>query len=75
MARVREAYLDSGLTYTQIGQRMGYKKPVVAKVMAFQFVNHCRHPSAHKLAKFALAVGVPLQILMAHVRKQSALTT
>lgn len=75
MARVREAYLDSGLSYTEIGLRMGYRDRVVAKAKAFQFVNLCRHPSAHKLSRFAFAVGTRVSFLMAHVRSPKPVTT
>lgn len=65
MARVREAYLASDLTYLQIGLRMGYAHPDTARQMAFQFVNHTRRPQAATLARFARAVRVPVARLLA----------
>jgi hypothetical protein len=75
MARVRAAYLDSGLSYAEIGLRMGYKGREVARKKAFEFVNHTRCPTAAKLARYALAVGVEARVLLAHVRTPSAVAS
>lgn len=65
MQRVREAYLNSSLTYREIGLRMGYgPDPHMAKVMAYQFVMHTRRPQATTLRRFAYAVKIPVSHLL-----------
>ena len=74
MARVRAAYLASSLSYAEIGARMGYKDRRLGKEKAYQFVNLVRQPSAVKLARFALAVGVPIATLLARPRSPEPVT-
>lgn len=53
---------DSGLTYQEIGERMGYPKES-ARQSAWQFL-HGANPSAAKIRRFAKAMGVETSELL-----------
>jgi transcriptional regulator with XRE-family HTH domain len=63
MEIVRKALADSGLSYEELGKRMGYGKDTARK-SAWQFVNHTNDPRLSMLRRFAEAVDVPLAALL-----------
>lgn len=56
MAKCRERFKDSGLTYEDLGIRMGYAKKS-AKKSAWQFLKYTDDPRLSMLTKFADALG------------------
>jgi transcriptional regulator with XRE-family HTH domain len=53
---------DSGLTYQQVGKRMGYP-PKSARQSVWKFLN-CTNPSIPMLVRFATAMGVEARELL-----------
>jgi transcriptional regulator with XRE-family HTH domain len=62
MAKAREAIAVSGLTYQQIGERMGHP-PNSARQVVYQFLQSKR-PTLAMLERFAKAVGVDTKALL-----------
>lgn len=61
MERVRELVSESGLTYQQVGLRMGYPQES-ARQSVWQFLQ-TSNPSIGQLRRFAGAIGVGLESL------------
>lgn len=64
MGKVREAFDDSGLSMAELGRRMGYEGDA-AKKGAWQFLNKTSDPRISMLRRFAAAVGMKLNRLVA----------
>lgn len=64
MARVRALFLASGMTFEQLGRAMGYEGEVARK-SAWQFVDRTNDPRLSMLRRFAKAVGLTLEELVA----------
>jgi transcriptional regulator with XRE-family HTH domain len=64
MLRAREAFKASELTLEQLGERMGYE-PKMARISAWQFLNKTSDPRLSMLRRFAEAVGVKVEELVA----------
>lgn len=65
MAAVRIAHDRSGLSFEQLGLKMGYTRETARK-SAWQFVHRTNDPRLSMLRRFAEAVGVPLAGLLEH---------
>ena len=63
MAAVRAAHERSGLSFEQLGLRMGYTKDT-ARRSAWQFVNRTNDPRLSMLRRFGEAVGTPVSELL-----------
>jgi transcriptional regulator with XRE-family HTH domain len=63
MDAVRIALERSGLSYEEVGARMGYGEDTARK-SAWQFVNRTNDPRLSMLRRFADAVDVPLAALL-----------
>ena len=68
MVRVRELFAASGLTYDELGEKMGYTGSAARK-SAWQFVSRTNDPRASMLRKFATAVSVSVAELFAVKKK------
>ena len=68
MAKVRRLFEKSGLTLDQLGQKMGYAAGI-ARQSAFQFMK-AGDPRISMLRRFAKAMGIPLEELVAEGRKR-----
>ncbi len=64
MVRCHEAFDRSGLSLDEVGRRMGYP-PATARKSVWQFLNRTADPRLSMLRKFAAAVGVKVQDLIA----------
>jgi transcriptional regulator with XRE-family HTH domain len=71
MLRVRELFVQSGLTLDDLGQRMGYCGANARKA-AWQFVSRTNDPHVSMLRKFARAIGVPVAELFVEEKKGRA---
>ena len=71
MLRVRELFAESGLTFDELGEKMGYSGPTARK-SAWQFVSRTNDPRASMLRKFAQAVSVSVAELFAEKKKGRA---
>jgi len=58
-AKAKRLMREAGLSYQQTGQKMGFPKEL-ARQMVYRFING-KNPSAAIVAKFAKAVGVPME--------------
>jgi hypothetical protein len=67
--RARELFSQSGLTLDQLGQRMGHDG-IVARKVAWQFLNKVIDPRLSTLRKFAAAVGVSIGELLTDEKKK-----
>ena len=63
MKAVRDAREKSGLSYEQLGLKMGYT-PDTARKSAWQFVTKTNDPRLSMLRRFAEAVDIPLSELL-----------
>jgi transcriptional regulator with XRE-family HTH domain len=63
MDRVRALFTESGLTFEELGQKMGYSGPHARK-SAWQFLQGTKDPRLSMLRKFAQAMGVTLKELV-----------
>jgi transcriptional regulator with XRE-family HTH domain len=63
MARVRARFEKSELTYTELGQRMGYP-PDTARQSAWQFISKTKDPHISVLYRFASAMGISVKDLL-----------
>jgi hypothetical protein len=64
MARCRAAFEKSRKSLDEVGRAMGYGAEV-ARQSTWQFLNRTRDPRLSMLRRFARAVGVKLQDLIA----------
>ena len=71
MARVRDLFENSDLTLDELGLRMGYPA-ATARQSAWQFVAKTGDPRIGMLRKFAKAMAVPLEELVAVKRTARA---
>jgi transcriptional regulator with XRE-family HTH domain len=62
--RMRELFEQSGKTLDELGVAMGYKGDVARKA-AWQFLNKTSDPRLSMLRRFAKAIGVPVEELVA----------
>lgn len=67
--RARELHKQSGMTFDQLGRRMGYGEGV-ARRAAWQFLNMTTDPRLSMLRRFAKAVGVPVSELVGEPGKK-----
>lgn len=63
MNRVRELLAESGMTQHDLGVKMGYSEEVARKAV-WQFLKS-KDPRIGMLRKFAAAVGIPIEELVA----------
>lgn len=68
MENVLSLFGESGKTLDQLGQQMGYA-PAVARKAAWQFLKKTGDPHISVLHRFAKAMGVPLEELIAEKKK------
>jgi transcriptional regulator with XRE-family HTH domain len=68
MRRVRDLFDKSGMSLDDLGQKMGSEGPTARK-SAWQFLNKVDDPRIGTLRKFAKALGVPLEELLAANKK------
>ena len=62
LEKAKQAATDSGLTYQEIGERMGYPT-ASARQSVWQFL-HSTQPSLEMLVKYANAIGVKARDLL-----------
>ncbi len=67
MLRARQLFTESGLTLDELGRRMGYEGDVARKG-AWRFLNKTDDPRLSTLRRFAEAVGVRVDELVAPPR-------
>jgi len=70
MKKVTELYERSGKTLDELGQAMGYA-PDVARKSAWQFLKRTGDPRISMLRRFAKAVGISIQELVAETDDKS----
>ncbi len=71
MLRVRGLFKASGMTFEQLGQKMGYSGDTARK-SAWQFVDRTNDPRLSMLRRFAKAIGMTLEELVAEKEKGRA---
>lgn len=64
MIRVRAKFEASGLTLDELGNRMGYA-PETARKSAWQFIRQTGDPRVSMLRRFAHALEIPIEELVA----------
>src|SRR5437016_1537190 len=69
MVKVRATFEASGKTYDELGLAMGYKADTARK-SAWQFVARTSDPRLSMLIKFATAMGLSLEELLAEGTKK-----
>ena len=67
MESARKSFASSGLSLEELGRKMGYEEGT-ARRAAWQFLNKTADPRFSMLRRFATAVGVSLEELMADKR-------
>ena len=70
MKRVRDLFEKSELSLDELGRRMG-SEGETARKSAWQFLNKVDDPRISTLRRFAAAVGVPLDSLLAEKKSRS----
>jgi transcriptional regulator with XRE-family HTH domain len=68
MANVRAHFEASGLSLHDLGMKMGYPEKT-ARMSAWQFMSKTDDPRISMLKKFARAMGVPVEELVAERKK------
>lgn len=63
MKRIVALYEKSPLTMAEIGTRMGYINPDVARTSVWQFLNDTRDPRISMVIRFMNAIGRPMSDL------------
>jgi transcriptional regulator with XRE-family HTH domain len=71
MDRVRMLFQASGMTFEKLGHAMGYKGDIARK-SAWQFVDKTNDPRFSMVRKFATALGITLEELVAEKKKARA---
>lgn len=64
MSRIKASFEGSGLTLDELGTKMGYEGDVARK-SAWQFLNKTADPRLSMVRRFAAAVGVSVESLIA----------
>ncbi len=70
MTYIRTQFEASGLTLHELGLRMGYP-PETARKSAWQFIKKTDDPRVSMLRKFARALDIPIEELIAEKKDKS----
>jgi transcriptional regulator with XRE-family HTH domain len=68
MRRIANLFEKSGKTLDELGRAMGYDESI-AKKSAWQFINRTNDPRLSMLRKFAQAMGIQVEELVADKKK------
>ena len=71
MDKARELFKASGKTLDELGVAMGYEGDVARK-SAWQFLNKTADPRLSMLRRFAKAMDIPIEELLAEKKKNRA---